>query len=77
MAKKKLMTPEDLAHIGKESIKASTNEKKTKPKSKRINIRIATSLYERMVAASEKTGQTKTALIVAGLNSEINRINKE
>ncbi len=47
-----------------------------KDPSKRFNIRIPHSLYDRLVKASEKTGLSKSAIILGGLHMELSRIEK-
>lgn len=58
-----------------------TNIKKNLPKkdepSKRFNMRIPNQLFERLEVASEQTGLSKTAIIIKGLYSELNKLDKE
>ncbi len=56
--------------------KAPVTKEAKKDPSQRFNIRIPNSLYERLTAASKKTGLSKSAIILGGLHTELSRIEK-
>jgi predicted HicB family RNase H-like nuclease len=51
-------------------------QKKKEP-SQRFNIRIPNQLAERLDDAAEKTGLSKSSIMIRGLYSELNKIEKE
>jgi len=63
--------------IGEEVVKNISSQPKKKEPSKRFNIRIPMALYERLAAITEHTGLSKSAIILSGLNSELNRMEKD
>lgn len=73
---------EEAIEIGSEIANKQEIKKKSPPKeakkdpSQRFNIRIPNSLYERLTAASKKTGLSKSAIILGGLHTELSRIEK-
>lgn len=75
---------------GKENIEEAINDakdiaeiivppkaKKKKEPSQRFNIRIPNNLAVRLDEAAEKTGLSKSAIMIRGLYSELNKIEKE
>ena len=71
---------EDALNIAESIVNEPQNTKKEPAKkepSTRFNIRIPNNLYARLESASELTGLSKSAIMIKGLFSELNKLDKE
>lgn len=57
--------------------KQKAKEKSQKEPSTRFNIRIPNNLYTRLEEAAALTGLSKSAIMIKGLFSELNKLDKE
>ena len=74
MAKRTKFGAGDLDKLTAEKISSKAMEKDEKKEAKRFNLRIPHSLANRLETVSEATGLSRTAIILGGLNLELNRL---